>query len=63
MYNFIRASKLVGLILGEEKKPEVNHFGSNSFDDAEVSHTHLWISAIIVIAAFLFAAHIESITN
>lgn len=44
------------------KKPEAKHQGSQSFADEKVTRSHLVISAIIIFAAYLFAAHIDSLT-
>ena len=45
-----------------KSKPEAKRQGSNSFADEKVTRSHLVISAIIIFAAYLFAAHIDSLT-
>lgn len=42
-----------------KKKPEAKRQGSQSFADEKVTQSHLVISAIIIIAAYIFAAHID----
>lgn len=45
-----------------KSKPEAKHQESKSFADEKVTRSHLVISAIIIFAAYLFAAHIDSLT-
>lgn len=45
-----------------KKKPEAKNQGRQSFADEKMTRSHLVISAIIIFAAYLFAAHIDSLT-